>query len=135
MATTTAPSNVDALIDGTLGEAARGWFDIVAAGDIVPQKKPAPDIYTYVLEQMGWDADDCLAFEDSANGVKAARAAGLRVIVTVNGYTRDEDFDGADLVLDGLGEAGRPLTVLEDSGQPFTADQLTVDELRRRYVR
>lgn len=104
VATTTTPAALDALIEHSLG---REWFDrfaVLAAGDIVPAKKPAPDIYTYAMEQLGVSAENTLALEDSENGWKAANAAGLKCVVTVNDYTRSHDFTGADLVVSELGE-------------------------------
>ena len=111
IATTTTPANVSALLQHTLGPEAESWFEVIGAGDVVPAKKPAPDIYYYVLERLGLPVTDCLAFEDSENGVRAARAAGLKTVVTVNDYTRTHDFTGA-IVLDHLGEADQPFKVL-----------------------
>jgi len=104
ISTTTTPAALDALIEHSLG---KQWFDrfaVLAAGDIVPAKKPAPDIYHYALEQLGESPEHTLALEDSANGWKSAHAAGLKCVVTVNGYTRQHDFSGADLVVSELGE-------------------------------
>ncbi len=104
ISTTTTPAALDALIEHSLG---KQWFDrfaVLAAGDIVPAKKPAPDIYQYALEQLGESPEHTLALEDSANGWKSAHAAGLKCVVTVNGYTRQHDFSGADLVVSELGE-------------------------------
>ncbi|AGY59225.1 HAD family hydrolase [Gloeobacter kilaueensis] len=112
IATTTTPKNVEALLVSTLGEDALDWFACIGAGDIVPAKKPAPDIYFYVLEQTGWPAEECLAFEDSANGVRSSRGADLKTIVTINDYTRGQNFDGAALVVDQFGEADAPFAVL-----------------------
>jgi len=112
IATTTTPENVTALITATLGEDALNWFDCIAAGDIVPAKKPAPDIYQYCLQQLQLDADECLAIEDSANGLLSARSAGLTTLVTVNAYTISEDFSDAVCVVDQLGEPDSPCTVL-----------------------
>lgn len=112
IATTTTPANVTALLRSTLGADSIGWFDVIAAGDIVPAKKPAPDIYTYALRQLQLDASMCLAFEDSANGVQSATGAGLRTLVTINDYTADENFTAATLVLDQLGEPGAPYRIL-----------------------
>jgi len=106
ISTTTTPAALDALIEHSLG---KQWFDhfaVLAAGDIVPAKKPAPDIYNYAMEQLGVSPEHTLALEDSANGWKSAHAAGLKCVVTVNGYTRDHDFSGADLVVSELGEPG-----------------------------
>ncbi|MEN9221468.1 MAG: HAD family hydrolase [Thermostichus sp. BF3_bins_97] len=111
IATTTTPENVTALLEHTLPESLQ-WFEVIAAGDIVPAKKPAPDIYHYTLETMGLEPQDCLAFEDSHNGLLSAQQAGLPTVVTVNEYTQAQEFSGAALVLDHLGEPGDPFRVL-----------------------
>lgn len=103
IATTTSPDNVAALLTHTLAPDGIDWFEVVAAGDIVPAKKPAPDIYIYALNELGLPADACLAIEDSANGVASATGAGIGTVVTVSNYTAHERFDGALLVVDGLG--------------------------------
>ena len=108
IATTTTPDNVDALLRATLGEASRGLFECIGAGDIVPRKKPDPGIYLWVLERLGLDPAQCLAFEDSRPGLEAARAAGLRAVVTPGVYTAEEDFQQAWALFDGLGEARQP---------------------------
>jgi len=113
IATTTTPENVTVLIEHALTPQAVNWFEVIAAGDVVPAKKPAPDIYQYALEKLGLGPEDCLAFEDSENGLRSARAAGLRTVVTVNDYTRDQDLTEAVLVLDQLGEPQQPFRVLE----------------------
>lgn len=112
IATTTTADNVTALLDHALAPEGEGWFDVVGAGDVVAQKKPAPDIYGYVLDRLGLAPEDCVAFEDSENGLRSARAAGVRTVVTVNGYTEGQDFVGAAVVLDHLGEPDRPCRVL-----------------------
>ena len=88
------------------------WFEVVGAGDVVPGKKPAPDIYLYVLEALDITPAGCLAFEDSHNGLLSARAAGLKTVITVNDYTRNQDFSGAALVLDQLGTADQAFQVI-----------------------
>ena len=112
IATTTTPQNVSALIESTLGADAINRFASIGAGDIVPAKKPAPDIYRHVLEELGLKADECLAFEDSENGVLSSLAASLATIVTTNTYTEDHDFSGATLVLDQYGEPDQSANVL-----------------------
>lgn len=121
IATTTTPENVTALLSNTLGEEAISWFEVIGAGDIVPAKKPAPDIYTYVMQEMALTARDCFAFEDSHNGIRSAMQAGLHTLITVNGYTQHEDFTGARLVLDHMGEPDLPFTVQQGdaSGHHF----------------
>jgi beta-phosphoglucomutase-like phosphatase (HAD superfamily) len=100
IATTTTLPNVTVLLEHTLGIDSINWFDIIGAGDIVPAKKPAPDIYDYVLKQMGWSPAECLALEDSENGLISATQANLKTVVTINEYTRNHCFEGAALVLD-----------------------------------
>jgi HAD superfamily hydrolase (TIGR01509 family) len=108
IATTTTPENVTVLLEHSLGPGTQDWFEVIAAGDIVPAKKPAPDIYRYALEKMGLDAAECLAFEDSENGLHASLGAGLKTLITVNDYTLDHDFTGAAVVLSDLGDPGAP---------------------------
>lgn len=79
-------------------------FDAVLAGDIVKKKKPDPEIYRLALEKTGLEASQCVVIEDSRNGVQAARAAGLAVVVTTNPYTEREDLSGADLIVTCLGD-------------------------------
>jgi HAD superfamily hydrolase (TIGR01509 family) len=104
IATTTTPDNVTRLLAVTLGAAAEGLFEVIGAGDVVPHKKPAPDIYQWVLERMELPAADCLAIEDSAAGAAAARAAGLPVIVTRSRYSVGENVGTVLADLSGLGE-------------------------------
>ena len=75
-------------------------------------KKPAPDIYLWVLEQLGLPVQHCAALEDSETGLKAALAAGLDTLITVSDYTCGQDFSGAALVLSDLGEPAQPFAVL-----------------------
>jgi HAD superfamily hydrolase (TIGR01509 family) len=112
IATTTTPENVTALLTHTLGEDSIGWFEVIAAGDIVPAKKPAPDIYDYTLKAMDLAPEQCIAFEDSGNGIKSSIGANLKTIVTVNGYTHNHDFSDACIVLDHMGEPDTPFTVI-----------------------
>ncbi len=81
----------------------------VFAGDVVPEKKPAPDIYRLTFEKLGVPERDVVTVEDSATGVKAAVAAGACcVVVTVSSYTADEDFSGAALVVPKPGGRAQP---------------------------
>jgi HAD superfamily hydrolase (TIGR01509 family) len=114
VASTSAEPSVRAILDLAVGpDAAR--FDAVLAGDIVPRKKPAPDIYRLAVERLGVEPQDVVVIEDSRNGLEAAHAAGLACVVTVNDYTRDEGFDEARLVVDTLGDPGGEVThVLAD---------------------
>jgi HAD superfamily hydrolase (TIGR01509 family) len=102
IASTTTSANVSALLQANLGAASGIAFDVVACGDQVPEKKPAPDIYRLALGSLRLSAESCIAFEDSANGLRAAKAAGLATVVTPSHWTAGEDFSGADLVLPSL---------------------------------
>jgi beta-phosphoglucomutase-like phosphatase (HAD superfamily) len=84
----------------------------------VPQKKPAPDIYDYALSALGLAAEQCIAIEDSANGLASALAAGVVTLITLNRYTEDHDFSGAAAVLDHLGEPAMPCRLLQGDLQP-----------------
>jgi len=112
IATTTSPENVDVLLRTTLADLPADTFEVIGAGDIVPAKKPAPDIYQWVLERMKLPGSAGIAIEDSRNGVRSARGAGLPVIVTQSTYTLGEDFSGSLVVLSDLGEPGQPFTVV-----------------------
>lgn len=111
IATTAAPSGVDALLRRDPVFAAS--FEVIVAGDMVPHKKPAPDIYLLALERLGIDAERAVAFEDSHVGLRAATAANIATIVTPSIYTDGEDFTTATSVISHLGtpsERSRVLT-------------------------
>lgn len=122
IATTTTPANVSALLRHAISPDAESWFEVIGAGDVVPAKKPAPDIYHHVLEQLKLLPAQCMAFEDSENGLYSARAAGLKTIITVNDYTCQHDFRGATIVLDHLGEPDQAFQVL--SGIPVNGARI-----------
>ena len=112
IATTTTPENVTALISSAMPAGAIDWFEVIGAGDIVPSKKPAPDIYTWVCREMGLDPRRAVAFEDSGHGVTSAADAGFEhIVVTTNDYTVDQDFRRASVVADMLGEPDMPCSV------------------------
>lgn len=133
IATTTTPANVTALLRHGLADDAEDWFDVIAAGAVVPDKKPAPDIYFYAMEKLGVSAAECLAFEDSENGLRSAQRAGLRTLVTVSQYSRGQDFSGAALVLDQLGEPDDPFEVLAGDADGYRF--VTVAQLRELHAR
>jgi HAD superfamily hydrolase (TIGR01509 family) len=132
IATTTTPANVEALLQHSFASNTDGWFEVIAAGGIVPDKKPSPGIYHYAMRQMSIMPARCLAFEDSRNGLLSSTAAGLVTLVTVNPYTRDQDLGGAAVVLDSLGEPGRPCRVL--SGGPSPGELVDVEYLRELHA-
>lgn len=115
IATTTTPANVTVLLEKSLAEDSLDWFEVIAAGGIVDAKKPAPDIYLYTMQQMGVSPDECLAFEDSENGLISAQRAGLKTLVTVSQYTHNHDFSSAEIVVDNLGEPNSPCQIQQGS--------------------
>ena len=132
IATTTSPANVDALLHATLGPGSSGWFACIGAGDVVPHKKPAPDIYHWVLQRLGLPTSDCLAIEDSAPGARAASAAGLSVLATRSRYSRTDVLPPVLADLDGLGEPDQPATG-HWAGQRWRG-WVTVDHLRQAFA-
>jgi len=106
VASTSAEPSVRAILDRAAGPDRAARFDLLLAGDVVERKKPAPDIYLLALERLGVTAPETLVIEDSRNGLLAANAAGLRCVMTVNGYTEEEDNSEAILVVSSLGDPG-----------------------------
>lgn len=102
IATTTTRANVDALLDGATAKAGHEWFDVIACSDDAPSKKPDPQVYHVVLERLGLPADACLAIEDSTNGVRAAVAARIPVVVTKSVFTESPDYPGAIAIFSDL---------------------------------
>ncbi|MBY0577159.1 MAG: HAD family hydrolase [Gallionellaceae bacterium] len=123
IATTTSPENVATLLEVGLGKDWARYFAASGCGDIVPHKKPAPDIYFWVLEKLGLPASDCIALEDSENGLRASLAAGIKTFVTTNYYTRNHDFSGAAGMFDDLGDLKNFYRI---TGLPLPKSQLSV---------
>jgi HAD superfamily hydrolase (TIGR01509 family) len=105
IATTTTPANVDALLSATFGDQGHELFEVICAGDSVPNKKPAPDVFLLALEELGLPATSCVAIEDSRNGLLSSHAAGIATVVTPGIYTHDQNFDEAALIIEKLGSA------------------------------
>jgi HAD superfamily hydrolase (TIGR01509 family) len=99
IATTTSIPNIEALLGSALGSNWRDAFPVVAAGDMVARKKPAPDVYLLALEKLGLEPAQCVAIEDSRNGLRSAVAAGLQVIAVRSPYTSGDDLTGAAIEL------------------------------------
>ncbi|VAW65520.1 Xylulose-1,5-bisphosphate phosphatase CbbY, converts this Rubisco inhibiting byproduct to xylulose-5P [hydrothermal vent metagenome] len=132
ISTTTTPANVTALLEHALEKGSTKWFEVIAAGDIVPAKKPAADIYVWALNELKLNAADCLAFEDSENGIKSSLGANLKTIITINDYTKDHDFTGASLVLDQMGEPDNGFTAL--AGNNYGAHFINLELLNKIYT-
>jgi beta-phosphoglucomutase-like phosphatase (HAD superfamily) len=132
IASTTTAANIDALLHSTLGPRGLDMFSVIACGDQVRAKKPAPDVYRLALHNLGLHPEHAVAFEDSAHGLHAALGAGLYTVVTPTFWTTHSDFSGASLLLPDLGDPALPLP-----GEPGTALQqfawLGLNELEQRH--
>ena len=95
---------VNLIVEHLLGIERRSYFAGIFAGDIVSKKKPDPEIYNLALQNLNLRPSDCIVIEDSRNGLLAAKGAGLKCIITTNGYTEKEDFSEADMVVSELGD-------------------------------
>ena len=128
---TSAKASVEAVLKHVMGELAER-FSLLLAGDMVQHKKPAPDIYNTAAEQLGVSPSECLVIEDSRNGLVAADAAGMKCLVTVSGYTRNEDFSEAALVVTCLGDpGGEQAEVLANRSAAQPGGTITVGDLER----
>lgn len=133
IASTTTLENAVLLVTMSLGEEGLDWFKVIACGDVVGRKKPSPDIYLYTLEKLELDASECLVFEDTEAGLASATAAGLTTVITVNDATRNQDFSGAAVVLDQLGEPKRGFKIL--AGDVGDSEMVDVALLRNIHAR
>ena len=127
IATTTTRANVYTLLEHALPQEAR-WFAVIGAGEDAPLKKPDPGIYEFVLTHLGVSARDCLAFEDSAAGLHSAWAAGVPTVITMNDYTRGQEFRSALRVLSDLGEPDAPTRWI--AGVPLRNGYVDLTQLR-----
>jgi HAD superfamily hydrolase (TIGR01509 family) len=128
---TSAKDSVQAVLNHVMGELAER-FSLLLAGDMVKAKKPAPDIYNTAAGQLDVSPAECLVIEDSRNGLEAADAAGMKCLVTVSGYTRDEDFSEAALVVTSLGDPGGERTeVLANRSAARPGGYITVGDLEQ----
>jgi HAD superfamily hydrolase (TIGR01509 family) len=123
IATTTTPENVTALLQVGLGKDWAEYFSANGCGDIVPHKKPAPDIYHWVMDKLGLSAADCIALEDSENGLRSSLSAGIKTFVTTNHYTLNQNFAGAAAVFDDLNDLSAFYRI---AGLPLPKQQVSV---------
>jgi len=128
VASTSAEESVRAVLESVVGKDMAAHFEVLA-GDIVPKKKPAPDIYLLTLERLQVSPDKALIVEDSRNGLLAAVAAGIRCVVTLSSYTWEEDMSEALLVVSDLGEPGTPMNVIANRSQSRPGNCITLQDL------
>jgi HAD superfamily hydrolase (TIGR01509 family) len=129
IATTTSRANVINLLTATLGAEGPGLFDAISASDSAENKKPSPDVYFHVLKALDCAADHCIAFEDSQNGLRSARAAGIETVVTLSDFTTCDDPMDALAVLSDLGEPDQPFSVV--CGDPGDHGFVSLELLNR----
>jgi HAD superfamily hydrolase (TIGR01509 family) len=106
IATTTSPVNIAALLRAAVGADWRRHFLAVGDASSSPLKKPNPQVYLQVLNDMGLQGSQCLAVEDSFNGLRSATTAGIRTLITPNSFTAHHDFTGALRVVPDLSQVG-----------------------------
>lgn len=128
IASTSAEASVHAILNHVIGPARAPYFQVLT-GDIVPQKKPAPDIYQLTLQRLKVRPEEAIAIEDSRNGLLAATRAGLRCVVTLSSYTVDEDMHEGVLVLSHLGDPDNPMRVLANRGKASPGAYLSLSDL------
>ena len=87
------------------------YLDYILAGDVVTRKKPDPEIYLLAAQKLGVKPEECCVIEDTGNGVRAAKTAGMKCIVTRSQYTKTELFPAANFVVDSLGEGKGAVTI------------------------
>ena len=129
IATSTSTANVETVLKSTLGEDALSYFETLVSCDLVTDKKPSPAVYQYALANLGLKPENCIVLEDTSNGNRAALSAGIKTVVTTHPLTVDEDFTGASLVVDQLGEPGKDFAV--SSGNSYGAGYVDVDLLEK----
>jgi beta-phosphoglucomutase-like phosphatase (HAD superfamily) len=113
VASTSAIKSVETVLRSVIGDDLIRRISGVYAGDIVPAKKPAPDIYLLALKELGRTASEAVVIEDSEAGAMAAACANLRHLVTVSHFTVDDPFPHAETVVSHLGDPGEPGRVLK----------------------
>jgi HAD superfamily hydrolase (TIGR01509 family) len=129
---TSAKDAVESVLQRAVGEENVRRFSLILAGDVVKAKKPAPDIYEMAARKLKVSPDHCVVVEDSRNGLLSAVAAGMKCVITINDYTREEDFSEAAIVLTCLGDPrGEVCVVLENPSGVSIDGYLTVWALER----
>lgn len=131
VASTSHENSVRAVLEHAVGKELASNFAIFA-GDIVPKKKPAPDIYLLAIEKLGLNPDEVIVVEDSSNGLRAAIAAGLKTLVTISSYTSKEDFTGASIVVSSLGDKNGEKAIIVNNPSGFEIkDEIRISDLEQ----
>ncbi len=104
---------VNLVVEKLLGSKRKARFSAILAGDVVSKKKPDPEIYNLASKRLGLEPSECVVIEDNRNGLLSAKTAGMYCVITTNGYTKNEDFTEADLVVSELGDTPNVQVTLE----------------------
>ena len=128
IATSSSSENVNTLLHSTFGPDGSKLFASVATSDFITEQKPAPAAYRYTLSNLELKAQECIAVEDTGNGNLAALAAGIKTVITTHPLTIDNDFAGASLVVNHLGEPGKPFRLI--AGTAYDSDYVDLDLLK-----
>lgn len=128
VASTSAEESVRSVLEFVVGQEMAKHFKVYA-GDMVPRKKPAPDIYLLAKKELNLSPDSTLVIEDSRNGMLAAVSAGFRCLVTTSSYTQQEDFHEAMMVVSSLGDPSVPMQVLENRSAAQLGEYVTLRDI------
>ena len=128
IATSSSAENAETLLGSAFGRYGKQLFATVVTCDVVADKKPSPAVYEYTLSKLGIKAENCIAIEDTGNGNLAALAAGIKTVITTHPLTIDNDFAGASLVINHLGEPGNPFRVA--AGKSFGRNYVDLELLK-----
>ena len=131
VASTSAEVSVRTILSHVLGSSLSASFSVFA-GDIVPNKKPAPDIYQLAVSKGEFDIHRTIAIEDSGIGARAAIAAGLPCLVTVSTFTEQDDFTNTALVVSSLGDPGSERSlVLSNPSKVSVEEYVSLDVIHQ----
>ena len=129
VATSSSMANLTTLFNKIMNVEPNELFNSIVTSDTVQEKKPSPAAYQCVLAGLGLNADTCIAIEDTQNGNIAALEAGLKTIITTHAYTTDNDFSGASIVLNNLGEPDTPF--IKTQGNDFDQSYIDINLLNK----
>lgn len=129
IATSSSYNNIITLVHNTLGPRGMDYFDSIVSCDLISEQKPSPAVYQYALAELGTNPENCVAIEDTSNGNRAALAAGIRTVITTHEFTLDNDFTGASLILDDMGEPEHHFNVI--SGDPHGQNYLNLELMKQ----
>ncbi len=132
IATSSSRSNIETLINTTIGKRGLDYFDSIVSCDLISEQKPSPAAYQYALAELGVNPENCIAIEDTSNGNRAALAAGVRTIITTHEFTIDSDFSGASLVLDDMGEPEHSFNVV--AGNSYDQHYLNLELMKQILI-